>query len=83
MRAHLENVHPNEHTMMSGPPTKQPRLDSYFSLAATSSVSAARQEAYTKASERKVYGLKNVMVVSSFAYFVMCRYVFKDMLKLK
>ena len=30
MRAHLENVHPNEHAMMSGTPTKQPRLDSYF-----------------------------------------------------
>ena len=30
MRAHLENVHPKEHAMMSGTPAKQPRLDSYF-----------------------------------------------------
>ena len=31
MRAHLKNVHPNMHAMMSGTPTKQPRLESYFS----------------------------------------------------
>ena len=48
MRAHLENVHPNKHAMMSGTPTKQPRLDSKFSPPATSSLSAARQEVCTK-----------------------------------
>ena len=47
MRAHLENVHPNEHAM-SGTPTKQPCLDSYFSPPSTSSLSAARQEACMK-----------------------------------
>ena len=39
MRAHLENVHPNEHAMMSGTATEQPRLNSYFSPLATSSLS--------------------------------------------
>ncbi|CAK6980157.1 hypothetical protein D5F01_LYC10977 [Scomber scombrus] len=34
--------------MMSGAPTKQPRLDSYFSPPATSSLSAARQKTCTK-----------------------------------
>ena len=48
MRADLEKVHPNEHAMMSGTPTKQPRLDSYFSSPSTSSLSAAWQEACTK-----------------------------------
>ena len=47
-RAHLENVHPNEHAMMSGTPTKHPRLNSYVSPPATSSLSAARQEACMK-----------------------------------
>ena len=48
MRAHLENVHPNEHAMMSGTPTKQQHLDSYFSPPATSCLSAARWETCTK-----------------------------------
>ncbi|KAL7391643.1 hypothetical protein ABVT39_011914 [Epinephelus coioides] len=47
LRSHLETVHPTEHGL-SGTPTKQPRLDSYFSPPATSSLSAPRQEACTK-----------------------------------
>ena len=62
IRAHLENVLPNEHAKMSGTPTKQPCLDSYFSTPATSSLSAARQEVCKKASEREVYGLKSFTV---------------------
>ena len=48
MRAHLENVHPNEHAVMSGTLTKQPCLNSYFSPPATSSSFTARQEACMK-----------------------------------
>ena len=44
MRAHGDNVTPNEHAMMPGTPTKQPRLHS-VSPPATSSLSAAQQEA--------------------------------------
>ncbi len=36
LKLHLENVHPDEHGLGSGTPTKQPRLDSYFIPPATS-----------------------------------------------
>ena len=44
MRAHLENVHPNEHAMMSRTATEKPRLDD-FSPTTISSLSVAIQEA--------------------------------------
>ena len=52
MTGHLENMHPNEHAMMSGTATKQPHLHSYFSSPAMSSLSAATRGC-RKARERE------------------------------
>ena len=46
MRAHLKNMHPNEHAMMPGTPTNSHISTVHFSLPATSSLSAALQEAF-------------------------------------
>ena len=74
MTGHLENMHPNEHAMMSGTATKQPHLHSYFSSPAMSSLSAATRGC-RKARERergllssKFYSTGNY----SFTYFVIC-----------
>lgn len=48
MRSHLKNVHLNEHGIMCGTPAKQSRLDTYFALPTTSSLSATQQEAITE-----------------------------------
>uniref|UniRef100_A0A671XLS4 HAT C-terminal dimerisation domain-containing protein n=1 Tax=Sparus aurata TaxID=8175 RepID=A0A671XLS4_SPAAU len=55
MRAHLENMHPNEHAM-SGTQTKQPSLDSYFLPPATSSLSAAQRNLYTSQNRKAQKG---------------------------
>ena len=48
LRLHLQNVHPSEYGIICGTSAKQPRLDTYFAPSATSSLSAARQEACTQ-----------------------------------
>lgn len=45
LRLHLRNVHPSEYGIICGTSAKQSRLETYFAPPATSSLSAARQEA--------------------------------------
>ena len=64
MRAHLENVHPNGHVVMSETPTKQPRLGSYFTALMVSNCLLKSVCAYSQsgASKREVCGLKSFPV---------------------